>query len=1472
MGVPKFFRWVAERYPTVITPFKDSPPPVDNLYLDMNGIIHHCTHPNDIDASRRSPTEKEMVQGIFGYLEKLFQAIQPKKYFLMAVDGVAPRAKMNQQRQRRYRSGYEMMVAREEALQRGEEIPEEGDVFDSNCITPGTDFMVRLSEHFKYFIAMKLQTDTAWQNCQVIFSGHDHPGEGEHKIIDFIRRRKMQPGYHPNETHCMYGLDADLIMLALATHEPHFVLLREVVTFGTPNQSRKERERREEDEAKGIKEDPTYQKPDEFVLLHVNIFREFLNVDVRSRLKTLPANYDFERVVDDFVFMCFFVGNDFLPSLPTIGINDGGMMQMLELYCDHILSTGSYFIRDCQINWNSVEMFLTQVGELELDALRSKQDEEAEFQKRQSRRDQDHHAKTTLTSTPITNMIDYKTKFYTEKHKFQSGYDPRGPEMADLRQHYIEGLSWVQQYYYQGPASWKWFYPHHYPPLASDLVNLSSIAGRLRFDKGQPFLPHQQLLAVLPPMSYRSIPKAYWPLLKSKSSPLAKFYPDHIEIDKEGAHNPWEGIVVIPFIDEKVLLLAYESVQSFTTEEDKLNNRLGLPVMSRYNKSIDPYTIPSSMFRPLTNVQVQRTIYEFPPSPAFIPKLCGGVRLGDEEIEGFGSLASKLKFATPTFEIGAVAIFGMPTRRESLLLAIDETNGMTNAEDAFSLIGQEILVGYPHYKRSRVTSVSDRRKILTAAFDTAGAFSGVNTKDLSGEEMHAFKKECENHMQFAKSKLGILLPEINVLVYVQRFVGMRLTRKGRIVRQFAKTETCYPAQLTCRLDRINILEDARYAERDRAENENDIGAKLIYIGPEPKNNPADMPIFGSVGFATEQTKKDDEFYTIIVNVYEQRQSIPQSLIDYATTNNWLSLSQLAERCRVSPLALTMVCSSLMTSAAYGSQEIGLCVKFTGKGLARVGYAKLVQSSMNPWYMGAPNIFSRMEDEGQPLGSVPQANEGGNGGGGRGGGGKGDFLGQRSSNNSVKGTWYFSQEATGLITAYIQRFEPLIRRLEAGGANSSQLDPAQFLTGKWSQSSPEDVIQEIVQFLNGSGIMDVPMINATEDSFTRGQLKELENHLTKTTPRKTCEFMMRNVVSRNLYFPVVTTSTNFVVNIPLPRDQRYQIGSRVVHCRTTGAVPFGACGTIVRMLASGQEAEVVYDEAFTEGSQFGGRLESNRGSITKLAALLVTSQLGSSNFDQREDGGMTFAGKLSNAIALERPATTPTTNLGGPARSAAPQTPASSAPSIVATGAFSIPKPKSRKVEELIVTPGQTPTTTTGGSVSFSREGSVDLAALAQVIGTNSNKEQQQQQGQGNSSMTFSGGSSGIRMADVIKASRVSPPSAIARVASTSPTSNAAASFPAAATSVDGKPRPVEPSARPVPPPRSSTSGKVQNSPPPGIDSSPLPSPSPVAVQQQGPTPPPYTSLLPAGAVIGPNDVGAAFSLLMKRFLQEKLNN
>ena len=153
----------------------------------------------------------------------------------MAIDGVAPRAKMNQQRSRRFRSAKDLAEATKskritpiDGSDAGAVDPYAG-AFDSNCITPGTEFLLRISNCIRYFIRKKIKEDPLWRNLKVIFSGPEVPGEGEHKIMQFIRDMRNDPGYKPNTRHCMYGQDADLIMLGLVSHEPHFTLLREII-------------------------------------------------------------------------------------------------------------------------------------------------------------------------------------------------------------------------------------------------------------------------------------------------------------------------------------------------------------------------------------------------------------------------------------------------------------------------------------------------------------------------------------------------------------------------------------------------------------------------------------------------------------------------------------------------------------------------------------------------------------------------------------------------------------------------------------------------------------------------------------------------------------------------------------------------------------------------------------------------------------------------------------------------------------------------------------------------------------------------------------------------------------------------------------------------------------------------------------------------------------------------------------------
>ena len=164
MGVPTFFKWLTVRYPKLVVNANESSlkyelPAFDNVYLDMNGIIHPCCNPPN---GLKPQSENEMFDNIFKYIDRLIQIVKPRKLIYMAIDGVAPRAKMNQQRARRFRKVQEERekttkdhMFHETLAQQGVSQAEPTEIpfkFDSNVITPGTPFMNRLSEavHVRY--------------------------------------------------------------------------------------------------------------------------------------------------------------------------------------------------------------------------------------------------------------------------------------------------------------------------------------------------------------------------------------------------------------------------------------------------------------------------------------------------------------------------------------------------------------------------------------------------------------------------------------------------------------------------------------------------------------------------------------------------------------------------------------------------------------------------------------------------------------------------------------------------------------------------------------------------------------------------------------------------------------------------------------------------------------------------------------------------------------------------------------------------------------------------------------------------------------------------------------------------------------------------------------------------------------------------------------------------------------------------
>ena len=303
----------------------------------------------------------------------------------MAIDGVAPRAKMNQQRSRRFRAAQEAQEKEEEETKLREKLRKEGievpdkvksEAFDSNVITPGTPFMGRLSAALQYYVHLRLNTDPGWRGVKVIMSDASVPGEGEHKAMHYIRQQRGKKGFDPNTRHVVYGLDADLIMLALATHEPNFWILREVVFQKNAPEPDVPSARDQILGGPDARPKPSIaRKP--YQLLSVAVLREYLALDLQpmtagGHRAECPFPFDPERVYDDFVFMCFFVGNDFLPHSPTLEIREGAIDLIMTIYRQELPRLGGYICENGKPNLGRVERFVRAVSA----------HEEAIFQKR----------------------------------------------------------------------------------------------------------------------------------------------------------------------------------------------------------------------------------------------------------------------------------------------------------------------------------------------------------------------------------------------------------------------------------------------------------------------------------------------------------------------------------------------------------------------------------------------------------------------------------------------------------------------------------------------------------------------------------------------------------------------------------------------------------------------------------------------------------------------------------------------------------------------------------------------------------------------------------------------------------------------------------------------------------------------------------------------------------------------------------
>jgi 5'-3' exonuclease len=271
MGIPLLFSYLSRRYKDseLLKKYIAECEECENLYLDYNGLIHKV-----INELTEKIEESDLMREIYTETINIFELVKPKKLMYIAIDGVAPRAKMNQQRMRRFKSA---MGDTTESF------------FDRNKVTPGTEFMDKLSIYLK----SKLKDYVKPLSIEIIFSDVNEKGEGEHKIMEYIRRNYATM---KNDRNIIQGLDCDLVMLSM-TLDIKMKLLRE--------------------SSKG------------YIIFDVKQLRKFIMEDIIERTgKKLKE----QRVLNDFILITCLIGNDFITNLPTLKVKTNGINILLNVY------------------------------------------------------------------------------------------------------------------------------------------------------------------------------------------------------------------------------------------------------------------------------------------------------------------------------------------------------------------------------------------------------------------------------------------------------------------------------------------------------------------------------------------------------------------------------------------------------------------------------------------------------------------------------------------------------------------------------------------------------------------------------------------------------------------------------------------------------------------------------------------------------------------------------------------------------------------------------------------------------------------------------------------------------------------------------------------------------------------------------------------------------------------------------------
>lgn len=517
MGIPTYFRYLFEKYSNTIIQIDNKPNnhSYNYFFIDFNSICYNCYNDN--------PTVSKdlLMKNIFDYTLDLCKKVNPNKLLYISVDGPIPLAKIHQQRSRRYKAKQQDSFLL--SSQAASSASSSSSASISHLIAPGTQFMCSLMQYFES--RLDQITQNLQHHPQVIFSSASKIGEGEHKIMLELRKRKSRI-LSEDDTTAVFSPDNDLLSLLMLIDIPKLFLVR----FIDSQMRRLFRLQPLSSSSNRLKK-----------LVYISIDEISSKFELEQQ-KKLNIEFDKFSLLLDYNFILSICGNDFVQVVPYLRIKNDGLSKLLNIYLDILHKQESYLIdKDSfQVNklflleffnqlkkrehreWQELQKFIqsqrtnpdTSIDEDTSLSLKQKKENKLShlYMCNPSHPYFDYYNKDfmKLESAILSNDVKTFKQMYYSHFLNQSNSQQIQREKKKMVVEYLSSLKFTLLYYNQNQTpSYEWFYRYRCPPLFSDVVYFLEKdivdMNNIQFRKGKVYSPLEQLLYILPRDSIQTL-------------------------------------------------------------------------------------------------------------------------------------------------------------------------------------------------------------------------------------------------------------------------------------------------------------------------------------------------------------------------------------------------------------------------------------------------------------------------------------------------------------------------------------------------------------------------------------------------------------------------------------------------------------------------------------------------------------------------------------------------------------------------------------------------------------------------------------------------------------------------------------------------------------------------------------------------------------------------------------------------------